>query len=184
MRKKGLCVGMTRAISKPARDRSFPNSLAVRFPSARHHEHVQVHEQDEVRPDHLRDEHLDDQDPPAGRQGIAARAQDADALFVGPVVQDRFQDVQVGAFRNGLEEVAGLERAAARGAGGLDAFAGRVADVRQVEDLSLELRMPPEDREGEAAVPAADVHHGADSGEVVGLELARGVAGFSSIAGR
>jgi hypothetical protein len=99
-------VETTRASSKPAAARS-DRKLGFRpLAASRGDEHVQVHP-------HARrcgvtgwDHALDEQQRRVGRHRSANVAQDGDGLVVAPVVDDRFEDVQVATLRYSFEEAA------------------------------------------------------------------------------
>src|SRR5437762_4975002 len=67
--------------------------------AARPEQHVQVAEHDALRVgalvDALRDDPLDEQQPPVPRHGATAAPEDGDAVLVVPVVDDPLEDVGV-----------------------------------------------------------------------------------------
>lgn len=109
---------------------------------------------------------LDDDDAGAGGHRRAAVAQDAQAALVRPVVQDVLEDVDVAALRHLGEEVArlGAPPAPHRFLAAQDVRADR---GRLVEEHPREAGAPAQDREEQAAAPAADVHDPAVLGEGV-----------------
>ena len=111
---------------------------------------------------------LDHEQARLGAHRRAAAAQDREAPFVVPVVDDALDDVGVGARRHRLEEVAAHELEPAEQALFFGKLAAPSLAVRQIEDLALQLWILGEDRHEQRAVSAAHVHNRAHAREVEG----------------
>src|SRR6185295_17103414 len=114
-----------------------------------------------------------------GVRGLAAAAEDLDALGVVPVVDDVAEDVGVGA-GDRVEEAAGLGAAAVGEGGGGDDGGGALDDAGEVEDDAAGFGGGAEDFDEGGRVAAADVGDGVEGGEVVGLDHG---GGFGAVDG-
>jgi len=109
----------------------------------------------------------------AGVWCCAEAAARPDRLGVVPVVQHVGHHAGVGARWHRLEEVPGDDLAAVRDPGRLQ-HPGRAArHLGQVEQDAAQVRVGPQDGGQQDALPAADVGHRAQPGEVVGRDQQR-----------
>ena len=112
---------------------------------------------------------LHDQNTAAGRQHVAAVAQDRDRLLVGPVVQDALHHVEVRAPGDGAEEVPGAHRAARFEPVPLQRRRRLGQALRRVEDDTGQAGMRVEDTCQQGAVTATDVGDPGEPAEIEGV---------------
>jgi len=107
-------------------------------------------------------------------------AEDLDALFVGPIMNDVAEEVGVGSGGNAFEKAAFDDAAALGQARGLQLLLRPPDDVAQVEQDPLHVGIACEHGGEERAVPSADIGQDIYAGEIVSVQHG---GGFINIQG-